>query len=77
MRTALSLPVRIGVRLSRPLKPADRPRRSCRLEAKVTPDVYRAVEAFAIEHGYTLSTALNCVLLEWKKQREGAHGENL
>lgn len=54
-----------------------RPRRTHKLESRVTAEVYAAVEAYAIAHGYTLSTAINCVLLEWKAHREKvAHAQD-
>lgn len=44
-----------------------RPVRSARLETKVEPRLYTAVEAFAIARGHTLSSALYAILLEWEK----------
>ena len=44
-----------------------RPVRSERLEAKVDPRLYAAVEAFAIAKGHTLSSAVYAILLDWQK----------
>lgn len=41
--------------------------RSARMETKVEPRLYDAVDRFAVEHGYTLSSALYKILLEWDK----------
>lgn len=72
-----ALPVCVGVRMTESMK-RTRPRRTCKLESRVTPEVYRDVEDYAVEHGYTLSTAVNCVLLEWKARRdEAARAEDL
>ena len=51
-------------------KPAKqrRPQRTERLEAKVDPGVYGAVEAFAVARGYTLSSALYAILLDWSRK---------
>lgn len=54
-----------------------RPVRSARLEAKVDATVYDAVEGYAVAHGYTLSSALYAILLEWsrkERRRQQARG---
>lgn len=58
-------------------KALPRPVRSMQIIARVTPETYADVEAYAHEHGYTLSTAINCILLEWRKREEAAHAEGL
>ena len=52
-------------------KPAKtrRPDRSARMETKVEPRLYAAVDRFAMEHGYTLSGALYKILLDWDRNQ--------
>lgn len=44
-----------------------RPLRTARLETKVAPRLYDAVDEYAISKGYTLSSALYRILLDWEK----------
>lgn len=56
---------------------ARRPIRSARLETKVEPRIYDAVEQFAIAKGYTLSSAVYRVLIDWEKnERRKARRKN-
>lgn len=50
--------------------------RSARLESKVEPAIYLAVEDFAIEEGYTLSSAVNRILVDWHKGRKKRRPRN-
>lgn len=43
------------------------PRRSASLHSKVLPEIFDAVQAFALAEGYTLSAAINRILSDWKK----------
>ena len=45
-----------------------RPVRSARLESTVEPRIFEAVEQFAIANGYTLSSALYRILIDWEKK---------
>lgn len=44
-----------------------RPRRTARVEAKVSPRLFEAVEAFARANGCSRSSAVCRVLLEWER----------
>lgn len=44
-----------------------RPNRTSRLEAKVEPRIQEAVERFALEKGYTVSSAINRILMDWER----------
>lgn len=41
--------------------------RVARLDAKLEPWLYDTLAAWAAEHGLTLSSAVNCILVAWEK----------
>ena len=45
-----------------------RPLRDTRLFCRVDDRLHQAVERYAIEHGYTLSSAVYRILLDWEKK---------
>lgn len=56
-----------------------RVKRTARLEAKVEPRIQEAVERFAMDKGYSVSSAINRILMDWERlerrrarRREGA-----
>lgn len=47
-----------------------RPKRSQRLQTKVEQRIYEHVERFAIAEGYTLSSAVNRILMDWTQRQQ-------
>lgn len=43
--------------------------RSTRMETRVDTRLYDAIDTFAVEHGYTLSSALYKILLDWERSQ--------
>lgn len=50
--------------------------RSARMETKVEPRLYEAVDNFAVENGYTLSSAIYRILLDWEKNERRKSNRN-